>query len=242
MQPDISKESVTIGDPSFSREEMLDHLDEFAEVYSRRPIDDNQGGMKAPQAFHAWFVAKKLNPELIIESGIWYGQGTWFFEQACPDAKIICIDPDQSRLKYKSDKALYTLYDFNRIAWDEIDVDREKTLCFFDDHQNALSRLPVLKKYGFKHIMFEDNYPVGQGDCVSLKTILETGGQESDVVKEYLSHYMELPPPVKLDKTRWGDAWSNYPTPEPLITEDNDGSCYFDGAENYTWICYGKMK
>jgi len=242
MQSNISKKPITIGHPPFSREEMISALDEFSKVYANRPVDDNHGGMKAPQAFHAWFVAKKLNPELIIESGVWYGQGTWFFEQACPEAKIICIDPDQSRFKYVSKKAVYTTHDFNVIPWDQVDADKEKTLCFFDDHQNALSRLPVLKTYGFKHFMFEDNYPVGQGDCESLKTTLEVGGEEADFVREHISHYMELPPPVKLDKTRWGDDWGTYPIPAPLITEDDTDSCYYEGADNYTWICYGRMK
>lgn len=243
MQHNISEKPVEVGDPAFSREEMLEHLDEFAEIYSRRPIDDNHGGMKAPQAFHAWYVAKKLQPVAIIESGIWYGQGTWFFEQACPDAKIICIDPDMSRLKYKSDKAHYVTHDFNMIDWSSIDLDRSNILCFFDDHQNALSRLPNLKKYGFKHVMFEDNYPVGQGDCVSLKTVLETKDDEEKIVRDHLEIYQEMPPPVSAETTRWGDAWSNYPTYDSLITNKTDkNKCYFDGAENYTWICYGRMK
>lgn len=242
MQPDISKTPVALGDPPFSIEDMKAHLDEFAEVYSRRPIEDNQGGMKAPQAFHAWYVAKKLNPKLIIESGIWYGQGTWFFEQACPEAQIICIDPDQSRLKYRSQKATYTNYDFNRIDWGLVPVNKEEVLCFFDDHQNALSRLPVLKQYGFKHTMFEDNYPVGQGDCVSLKTVLETNGEDAKIVRDHLEVYQECPPPVKLEKTRWGDKWSNYPTHDALIPDYEESSCYYDGAENYTWICYGRMR
>lgn len=26
---------------------------------------------------------------------------------------------------------------------------------------------------GYKYLIFEDNYPIGQGDCVSLKQILD---------------------------------------------------------------------
>jgi len=242
MQSNISKKPMSLGSPPFHRDDMFSHLQEFEEVYKKRPIEDNRGGMKAPQAFYAWYIAKKLQPELIIESGVWYGQGTWFFEQACPNANIICIDPDQSRLKYKSKKATYTSHDFKNINWDSVQSDKSKVLCFFDDHQNAVSRLPILKIYGFKHIMFEDNYPVGQGDCVSLKTALEVGGKDSKIVKEYIDVYQELPPPIKLDITRWGDSWDNYPTEDALISNIDKTSCYFDGAENYTWICYARMK
>lgn len=242
MQSNLSKKPISIGEVPFTREDMKLHLSEFSEVYSKRPIQDNQGGMKAPQAFHAWYVAKKLKPPLIIESGVWYGQGTWFFEQACPAAKIICIEPDQARIMYRSDKALYVQHDFKNIEWNTLSVDRSKVLCFFDDHQDALSRLPILQKYGFQHVMFEDNYPVGQGDCVSLKTSLETGGDDEKMVRDFLSVYSELPPPVKLEKTRWGDFWDNYPTEPPLIEDEESEPCYQDGAENYTWICYGRLK
>jgi hypothetical protein len=242
MQFNFSKSSVSLGNNLFLREEMQSHLNEFEDLYLKRPIENNQGGMKAPQAFYAWFIAKKINPETIIESGLWYGQGTWFFEQACPEANIICIDPNLNNLKYKSNRAKYITQDFNTIEWDKIVLNRENSLCFFDDHQDANSRLPFLKKYKFKHFMFEDNYPIGKGDCNSLKKILETDNEYSLIIKDLLDVYQELPPPIKLEKTRWGDDWSKYPTPEPLLNEWKTSSCYYEGADNYTWICYGKIK
>jgi hypothetical protein len=150
MQLNFSKTPVTIGECFLPREEMLNHLTEFETLYSQRPINDNQGGMKAPQAFYAWLVAKKLNPSVIIESGVWFGQGTWIFEKACPDSKIICIEPNQNVIRYRSSRASYTQKDFNTIHWDKEITDPMNALCFFDDHQNALARLPVLKNYGFK--------------------------------------------------------------------------------------------
>ena len=92
--------------------------------------------------------------------------------------------------------------------------------------------------------MFEDNYPVLQGDCVSLKTLLEEGKEDSIKARKYLRSYYEFPPPVKGEKTRWGDDWTDefYPTYEPLITEElEEYKDYFDGYENYTWICYAEI-
>ena len=234
---------VEIGECPYTREELLASLSEFAELYKNRPLQDNDGGMKAPQMFSAWFMAKKLQPTSIIESGVWYGQGTWFFKQACPNAKLFCIDPRLDLIKYKDNDAIYTREDFSKIKWEDY-VDCETTLCFFDDHQNALSRLEVASPQGFRHLMFEDNYPVTKGDCVSLKTILEENGEESKIAKEYLLSYYEFPPPVKGEKTRWGDDWTDefYPTYEPLITEEREEyKDYFDGYENYTWICYAEV-
>lgn len=243
MHSDLEKKPITLGEPPCTVEELISSLDEFAALYKERPIDDNTGGMKAPQMFAAWFMAKKLQPKFIIESGVWLGQGTWFFEKASPDAQIICIDPNLSRISYKSSRAKYTEADFSKISWKD-HIDCKDTLCFFDDHQNAVERLKVAAPQGFQHLMFEDNYPISQGDCVSLKTVLEEDAFESLVAKQYLKSYYEFPPPVKGEMTRWGDAWTNdtYPTHDPLITEKCEAyEDYFDGYENYTWICYAKI-
>lgn len=243
MHNSTTKAPITLGTPPCTRKELSKALGEFARLYKNRPIDNNDGGMKAPQMFAAWFMAKKLKPTAIIESGVWLGQGTWFFEQACPKAKLICLEPNESRIQYRAHKGVYAQQDFNTVDWKEY-VDPATTLCFFDDHQNALERLKVATPQGFRHLMFEDNYPITQGDCVSLKTILEEDSSDREIAEKYLLSYYEFPPPVKGEKTRWGDDWTDevYPTHAPLITERTaDYEDYFDGYENYTWICYAEV-
>lgn len=73
---------TSIGEPPWTREEIIDSLDEFSAIYADRPIQDNKGGMKAPHMFAVWFMTRKLSPDLIVESGIWRGQSTWLLEQA----------------------------------------------------------------------------------------------------------------------------------------------------------------
>lgn len=234
------KAPVAMGTPPCSIAELVESIDEFAELYKKRPIDDNQGGMRSPHLFVAWFMAKKLQPKWLIESGVLYGQGTWFFEQASPDTRIICIDPYLEQIRYRSKSAQYTSEDFSEINWGR-HIDCRETLCFFDDHQNALERLAVASPQGFRHLMFEDNYPITQGDCVSLKTTLERGGHDATIARSYLETYYEFPPVVKGEKTRWGDEWTDelYPTYPPLIAEYREKyRDYFDEYANYTWICY----
>jgi len=60
----------------WTREEILTELNEFKNLYENRPIIENEGGMKSPHMFPAWFVVKKLQPKWLIESGVWYGLGT----------------------------------------------------------------------------------------------------------------------------------------------------------------------
>ena len=91
----------------WDREDMLNHIDEFNALYDSRPIKDNNGGMKSGHMFPAWYVVKKLKPKYLIESGVWKGLGTWFFEKASPDTKIISIDPAPHFRVYTSPNVTY---------------------------------------------------------------------------------------------------------------------------------------
>ncbi|MGH9857246.1 MAG: hypothetical protein ACRD4B_05320, partial [Acidobacteriota bacterium] len=137
-------------------------------------IQDNKGGMLSPHMFLVWFALTRLKPKSIIESGVWLGQGTWLFEKACPYAELHCIDPFLNRIQYKSTRAKYYVRDFSTIDWN--DLPKDETLCFFDDHQNAYERIKTARWFGFKHLIFEDNYPAGKGDCYSLKKVFMRSG------------------------------------------------------------------
>jgi hypothetical protein len=165
---------VSIGEVPWRREDMIASLEEFAALYERRPIRDNKGGMKSPQMFLSWFALRALAPKAIIESGVWLGQGTWFFEQACPDAELHCLDPNLERIQYRSVRATYYDRDFTAIDW--TGLPREETAVFFDDHQNGYERLKAAKWAGFRHLIFEDNYAVPHGDCYSLKKAFAHAG------------------------------------------------------------------
>lgn len=169
------KNLIEIGTPPWTRSEIQQSIDEFSIIYSERPIKDNQGGMKAPHMFALWFMVRQLSPDLIIESGVWKGQSTWLLEKACPDAKLISIDLNLGNREYISDNAIYLDRDFSEQDWSEV---TNRSLVFFDDHQNAYKRLQQCKWFGFRHVIFEDNYPVLQGDCYSLKKIFANAGFE----------------------------------------------------------------
>lgn len=115
--------------------------------------------MGAPYLFTTSLLTKTIQPTHIIESGVFRGQGTWILSQAAPDAKFTCIDPDQERIEFKLEGATYSNVDvdFSRHNWDNLPKDN--TLCFFDDHQDSIKRMRILKSLGFKHAIYEDNYP-----------------------------------------------------------------------------------
>ena len=164
---------MEIGNPPWNRSEITASLDEFARIYAQRPIRDNQGGMRAPHMFATWFMARRLSPDLIVENGVWKGQGTWLLEMACPGARLVSIDPNLGSRTYISKKAVYSDRDFSEHDWSGA---TERSLAFFDDHQNAYMRLQQCRWFGFRHVIFEDNYPPQHGDCYSLKKAFANAG------------------------------------------------------------------
>jgi hypothetical protein len=242
------------------------YFSEFKELYENRPIQDNTGGMKSAHLFAFYCALKELQPNLVVESGVWKGQGTWFIRKALPDADIMSFDVDFSPLEYKDGEVQYLKRDINTVNWKEFfedypDKTPDKTLLFLDDHQDFSDRLYFLDDAPFKHVVVEDNYPPNQGDIVSPKKIKEakkyiidkfgtrTEYELDDVVKkkfnEKVESYMEFPPLYILENTRWGDKWDRdvYKTPDPIFTSDEivDESYYTD-CYDYTWMCYMKLK
>ena len=172
-------EVTTIGEVPWTRDDLRESLDDFETLYERRPIRDNSGGMKAPHMFAVWFMTRALAPRTIVESGIWKGQSTWLLENSCPGASIISIDLNLSAREYVSRRVTYSDRDFSEHNWSGITPD--DALVFFDDHQNAYTRLQQCWWFGFRHVIFEDNYPPSQGDCYSLKKAFSGAGFQPEL-------------------------------------------------------------
>ena len=232
---------ISIGSVSWNNQDILDNLQKFSELYKTRPLKDNHGGMLSPHMFYTWFLAKQGNYDNVIESGIWKGQSTWLFEKALPKADIYSIDIHLEFRKYISKNVIYFNKDFQTIDWNNLD--KSKTLCFFDDHQDALPRIKYAKKHGFKFLVFEDNYPIGQGDCISLKQLLEKGGKEAEYLNKTLKIYYEFPPIFKNPKNRWGIKWEDYPIKKSLLDKPNQEymKIYKKEAHNYNWLCFVEL-
>ena len=70
--------TTQFGTVPWTPDEMRAKLEEFAGLYETRPIEDNSGGMSSTHCFLFWFVLQRLKPKVVVESGVWRGQGTWF--------------------------------------------------------------------------------------------------------------------------------------------------------------------
>ena len=75
------------------RESMKRALPTFLDVWNRRPLKSNSGGMGFHHQFMLWYTARTLKPKLIVESGMKSGATTWLLHEAAPLARIISFDP-----------------------------------------------------------------------------------------------------------------------------------------------------
>ncbi|TNE65984.1 MAG: hypothetical protein EP344_02795 [Bacteroidetes bacterium] len=238
------QETTQIGSVPWTYADMKQAIPEFLEIHAQKPISENTGGMKAPHLFATWFMLRQLNPQVVIESGVFKGLGTWLIEQAVPDARLYCIDVNLKSREYISPKAVYYNKDFDLVHWVDI-YDKSQALIFFDDHQNAVERIHTAKRLGFKHLIFEDNYPAQSGDCYSLKKAFQHAGfrmpahnnpllvlgkslmghplpqkvapntEDAAFLRDTLEVYYEFPPVFKPARTRWGDDWTEANYPTP---------------------------
>jgi len=152
--------------PHWSHESMKEELTRFISLYKNRPIKENLHGMRFPHMFATYFILKKINPKFVIESGVYKGQSTWLIEAALPECKILCLDIDLKQIIYKSKKVTYSELDFKFQDFSNIP---EETLVFFDDHQDHIERIKQAKNFNIKHIILEDNYPIGKGDFYTVR-------------------------------------------------------------------------
>lgn len=173
---------------AWTRNDLLRGLKEFVPVYKTRPIKNNRFGMGFDHSFGLWFMARWLQPDLMIESGAFKGHSTWVLRQAMPHKPIISITPRHpekylqkgpayvdANCKYYAGKSFI---DFGNIKWqgvmEEYGIkDYTRVFLFFDDHQNELRRFQQALQAGFQHLVFEDNYDTGTGDHYSLRQICD---------------------------------------------------------------------
>lgn len=163
---------------------------DFLEVYKNRPIKDNKGGTKSVGMFWLWHVADSINPDLIIESGVWRGASTWLLETTCPGATIHSMDPKLGRRRFVSNKVSYHKDDFSIIGKQLLN-NSNASFAFFDDHQNAFDRLKQCYEFGYDYAMFDDNFPPSFRD--GHLTLSHVKHDDKESLDTYIDSYKIYP-------------------------------------------------
>jgi hypothetical protein len=130
---------------------------DFFPLYRDRPIANNKGGGLINDSLCLYLAARLLTPEFILESGSYQGHSAWLLRQSCPTARIVSCDIDHSQLLYRTEGVHYHEGDW--MGADLPDFDAESALIWFDDHIDHARRLQEAAARGFRHALFDDNFP-----------------------------------------------------------------------------------
>lgn len=129
-------------------------VEEFDEHYLRAPIRQTIGGSGYNGAVILFSFVRLMDPNMIVESGVFKGFTTWVLRLAAPQADIHSFDVDLSQLEYRDDSVNF--YNHN---WLEANLNGDdKSLIFFDDHINQARRIIEANSNGFSTIIFDDDF------------------------------------------------------------------------------------
>lgn len=186
--------TFTKNPPMWEKNEILNEIEVFKNLYKNRPIKNNIYGMQFQHMLATYFILKKLKPSFIIESGVFKGQSTWLIENTLPNSKILSIDIDLTKRVYISKKAEYSNIDFKNHDFSNIPED---TLVFFDDHVNHYERLKQAKFFNIKKIILEDNSIEKNSDFYTVNhAILKSGFNHNytalSTIKTFLIFFIEF--------------------------------------------------
>jgi hypothetical protein len=197
-------------------------MEEFIEVYKNRPDPVNLCGIRINHAMALFLAVRHLNPSLVVESGVNAGISTYFIRAASNTTKIFAIDPSEVPICKQEDRWIDTVgkengltkyytgkdfVDLMDIDWKSMienkEVDPDTSLVFLDDHLHAFQRIASVMKLGFRHVVVEDNYKLGEGATFQDKTSTPKqyfrGGQyqkEGEWLFTNIIKYAEFPPIV----------------------------------------------
>ncbi|ACA20734.1 hypothetical protein M446_6475 [Methylobacterium sp. 4-46] len=130
-------------------------IETFWDLIGAAPVAQRRGGNGFNGALCLYVLMRALRPPVVIESGVFRGLTTWITRQACPEAEILCFDPDLSGLRYRDRRARYHAGD-----WSERDLgglDLAEGVGFFDDHISQARRVREARARGLTRLIFDDD-------------------------------------------------------------------------------------
>ena len=145
------------------KERIRHEVEGFFDTISSCPVVQLHGGSGFNGGLLLFVLARVLNPEVVIESGVFRGFTTWVLRKACPNAKIYCFDLTFHSLMYRDKDATYVDHDWSQFAFAAGELN--KSLCFFDDHVDQWRRIEEAKARDADCVIFDDSFPSHKIHC-----------------------------------------------------------------------------
>jgi predicted O-methyltransferase YrrM len=107
-----------------------------------------------------YLIVRKLQPEVIVESGTFAGASLHALRKACPNADIWSFDTSFKPLRYRDVTIKYCECDWSMQAQPTARSDHD--FVFFDDHIDNAKRIVEAHRRGFRYLLFDDAATFGQ--------------------------------------------------------------------------------
>jgi hypothetical protein len=137
-------------------EAIAEYVAEYRRLYAGAPIAQNNYGMNFPGGLALFVITRCLNPKVVIESGVYRGLSSYLLAKAVPMARIAAFDPNLDDVQYRTPGVTYHPCD-----WMQVEIAGDGGgLAFFDDHQSQARRVIEAHGRGFRHLVFDDSWPL----------------------------------------------------------------------------------
>ena len=198
---------------------------EFSELYKSKPNKGLTGSAGFNSLLSLFAFAQHIQPDLIVESGVFIGQSTWCLRKSAPDATIESFDIDLSHLQYADPSV-----NFHEHDWSDFQLpgfEPNKAICFLDDPVDQIRRLLECHERGFKYVCFDDNTPVEwlhlAGDGAPMFDFMFDEALEDGEMIEWQTGGVRFGYEVDLTYLNRGkavvDAYAKFPV--PMLAQSN---------------------
>ena len=232
LHPPIPQEDWPLFLPEKSS--LPEQIKQFLEIYKETPIKgEKQKVVISPvNLFAMWILLKNLKPDFIVQSGVSRGQTTWMIEQTLAQSELICLSSNEN-LFYKSSQATYIDEDF--LLCSVSNNYEEKGLLILDDHKSVFERIIIARAKGFRHVITNDNYPLGQGDYQSFSRSMVKGGRTVKFLQEAIEYSFTFPPIYRSEEID--------EAPDPIFKVKNEEfDLFWQQRNRYRWLTYLRLK
>lgn len=127
----------------------------FWTLIGNAPVKQKQGGNGFNGSLQLFAIARAIQPDFIVESGVFRGFTTWILRQACPKVRIVSFDPVHDQIRYRDPNGELHAHDWS--AHDFKGHDLAGALLFFDDHIDQARRILEAAERGARHLVFDDD-------------------------------------------------------------------------------------
>ena len=108
--------------------------------------------------FPLYLCARAIEPDLLVESGVYIGASLHMFSNALEKLPIYAFDVNLGNLRFKPDNVVLKETDWSEFTNLPTGVN---ALAFFDDHINCAKRILECRERGFRWAIFDDAPTLG---------------------------------------------------------------------------------